>query len=200
MQVQGKVISVSTNTTVKKNGGGTYPGWELIYKSLDGEVRTIAKHVNDLKYKPALAEALNGLGVGDDFTLEQEKDAKSGFYNVLSLVKGTVSMEPNLPAKSDQTSAPTSTGKSTGYQASTYPTADERTKTQQHIIRQSSLAQANVTLAVGAKAINPDDVIKLAERYVAWVNDNPTVEAVVAKAKAKTVVGSLDQMEDDIPY
>jgi hypothetical protein len=111
-----------------------------------------------------------------------------------------VSMEPNLPAKSDQTSAPTSTGKSTGYQASTYPTADERTKTQQHIIRQSSLAQANVTLAVGAKAINPDDVIKLAERYVAWVNDNPTVEAVVAKAKAKTVVGSLDQMEDDIPY
>jgi hypothetical protein len=138
MQVQGKVISVSTNTTVKKNGGGTYPGWELIYKSLDGEVRTIAKHVNDLKYKPALAEALNGLSAGDDFTLEQEKDAKSGFYNVLSLVKGTVSMEPSLPAET-KSQAAASANKGNSYQASTYPTADERANTQQYIIRQSSL-------------------------------------------------------------
>jgi hypothetical protein len=201
MQVSGTVISVSTNTPVKRKDGGTYPGWELIYKSHDNQVLTEAKHINDLKFKPALAEALKSLSVGDTFTLEKEKDEKSGFYNVLSLVKGTVSMEPRLPVnKGAETSAPSTAGKTTGYQASTYPTADERANTQQYIIRQSSLTNAVATLAVGAKSVNPDDVIKLAERYRGYVNGvDDAVGKVVSKAKTAPV-GALEDMTDDIPY
>jgi citrate synthase len=202
MQVTGTVISASTNATAKKNGGGTYPAWELIYKAHDGEVRTISKHVNDLKYKPNIKAALESLNAGDAFTLEQEKDEKSGFYNVLTLVKGAGQQQPSLPSKPTETASANTgngaTSKGNSYSASTYATAEERANTQQFIIRQSSLTNAVATLAVGAKAVNPDDVIKLAERYHSWVNGFDTdVGKVVAKAKSKAV--AIEDIEDDIP-
>lgn len=181
MQVQGVVISVSTNTKVKKNGGGTYDAWELVYKSLDGEVRTIAKPVQGLKFNAALKTQLEGLTTGDEFTLEQEKN-QAGFYDVKTITKGLSGGLVATPEKQ-----PAQRVQSTPYQASSYPTADERNKTQNHIIRQSSLAQANATLAIAGKAVKPEDVIKVAEQYVAWVKDEKTGHA------------AIDDMSDDIP-
>jgi hypothetical protein len=202
MQVLGTVISVSLETQVKKNGGGTYPGWELVYKTKDGEIRTAAKHVNDLKYKPNLKSDLQALSVGDQFTLDQEKNATSGFYDINSIKKGWGEGDPQVPAQAPAEKLPTSNNKSgNSYNSSSYPTAEERAATQQYIIRQSSLTNAVATLAVGAKAVNPDDVIKLAERYRNYVNGTEvSVEQVVRKAKGKVGVEAIEDMADDIPY
>lgn len=184
MIVRGTVISVSAETDVKKNGGGSYKGWELIYKSDNGDVRTIAKPVQGLRFNAALKTILGELQAGDEFTLEQEKNT-AGFYDVKSIVKGWGN--PQIPAQQPAQVKREDTV-SNNYQASSYPTKDERAATQQHIIRQSSLAQANATLAIGGKAVKPDDVLKVAYVYVAWVlNQKTGQEAIV-------------DLKDDIPY
>lgn len=53
---------------------------------------------------------------------------------------------------------------------SNYETPEERKQRQLYIIKQSSISNAIETLAPGSKTpLNPDDVIKLAQRYVDWV-------------------------------
>lgn len=188
MQVLGTVMSVSVDKQVKKNGGGTYQGWELVYRAQDDAVRTIAKPIQGLRFNAPLKAQLESLSPEDQFTLEQEKN-QQGFYDVKSIVKGWDANAGELKAPTERAQA-ASTAKSTGnsYSSSSYPTAEERTKTQNHIIRQSSLAQANATLAVGSKGVNPDDVLALAEKYVAWVKNE------------KTGMEAIAELEDDIPY
>jgi hypothetical protein len=178
--IQGIVVTLELETDVKKQSGGSYKAWQLVYKSQDGEIRDIAKPVQGLKFG-TLKSQLSALAAGDQFTMVTEKNA-AGFLDVKSITKG---WDGSVSAPS----APQSTSKSTGnnYQASSYPTADERSKTQNHIIRQSSLAQANATLAIGGKAVTPKQVLEVAEQYVAWVKHEPTgIEAT-------------NEMEDDIP-
>lgn len=170
MQVLGTVIAVGVDVDVKKQAGGTYKGWELVYKSDGGEVRTIAKPIQGLKFNKALEAALNNLVAGDQFTLEQEKNAQ-GFYDVKTITKGWVAGgTPTAPAAQKVEGA-----KQVAYQASTYPTADERSKTQTYIVRQSSLAQAVATLAVGSKGLDKKAVLDLAEDYVQFVLETPKV-------------------------
>jgi hypothetical protein len=190
MQVLGTVVSVSLETQVKKNGGGTYPGWELVYKTQDGEIRTAAKHVNDLKYKPNLKTDLQALAQGDQFTLDQEKNATSGFYDINSIKKGWAEGSPSIPAQAPAEKLQGSNNKpaTNNYSASSYPTKEERLVTQNQIVRQSSLAQAVATLAIGGKAVKPEDVIKVAEGYVNWVKSVPVGMEAIA------------EMADDVPY
>jgi hypothetical protein len=189
-QVLGTVISIELETDVKKNGGGTYKGWELVYKTPDGEVRNVAKPVQGLKYNAALTGQLKALASGDQFTLEQEKNA-AGFFDVKTVVKGWSEgvASPSAPATYKADAAPRAEGNAKGnsYQASSYPTADERLKTQNQIVRQSSLAQANATLAIGGKAVKPADVIAVANQYVAWVKHEATGMEAIA------------ELESDIP-
>lgn len=185
-QIRGVVISIALETDVAKQAGGSYKGWELVYKTEAGQVQTIAKHINDLKFKPDLKASLQGLLVGDKFTLVQEKNTSTGFNDVKSIAQGWDGAV-SAPQASNVSSSGTSSAKGTAYQASSYPTADERNKTQNHIIRQSSLAQAVATLAIGGKAVKPDDILKVAEQYVEWVK------------KEKTGMDAIIDMPDDIP-
>ena len=167
-QVLGTVIAVGVDVDVKKQGGGTYKGWELVYKSDGGEVRTIAKPIQGLKFNKALEATLNNLVAGDQFTLEQEKNAQ-GFNDVKTITKGWVAGgTPTAPAAQKANG-----GDRVAYQASSYPTADERLKTQTYIVRQSSLAQAVATLAVGSKGLDKAAVLALAEDYVGFVLGTP---------------------------
>ena len=49
-QINGTVVAVEIDVPVKKNGGGTYQGWSLVYKDNTGEIKTMSKHMNSLKY------------------------------------------------------------------------------------------------------------------------------------------------------
>ena len=184
MQVLGIVISVGVDVPVKKKDGGSYKGWELIYKSDSGDVRTIAKPIQGLTYNAPLKKALSELSVGEQFTLEQEKNA-GGFYDVKTIVKGWVEGSPQVSAPATARPAPTSAG---NYQASSYPTADERKATQRFIVRQSSLAQAVATLTVGAKSVDKEAVKTLAEEYADFVFET------------KRGAEAIADIQDDIPY
>jgi hypothetical protein len=174
-QVTGVVISISLETDVKKNGGGSYKGWELVYKSSDGEVRTIAKPVTGLQYNAPLKKQLGELSQGDEFTLTQEKNA-AGFYDVKSIEKGIVEggKAQASVGSTNQARAPQA--------VSNYETREERTARQRLIVRQSSLTAAIGIL--GNKATPP--VVKdLAEDLTNWVFEKGQV--------------GIANMEDDIP-
>lgn len=166
--VLGTVISVAVDTDVKKNGGGSYKGWELIYKSDGGDVRTIAKPIQGLRFNAPLKAQLEGLVAGEQFTLEQEKNA-GGFYDVKSIIKGWTEGQPSLPSN-------TSTSKVSGSTSNTYSgrdfeSKDERTQRQRLIVRQSSLSAAVSILTVGAKSVDKEQVKSLANELTAFVFD-----------------------------
>jgi hypothetical protein len=183
--ILGTVISISLETDVKKQGGGSFKAWELVYKTNDGEVRTLAKPVTGLRFNATLKSGLESLKPGDPFTAETDKNPQ-GFLDVKSVSKGHSEGSPAIPT-SVGTPTPQVASKGNAYQASSYPTADERAKTQNHIIRQSSLAQAVATLAIGSKGAKPAEVLAVAEEYVAWVKNE------------KVGMDAIAEMEDDIP-
>lgn len=183
MQVLGTVISIGVDVAVKKKDGGSYQGWELIYKSDGGDVRTIAKPIQGLRFNAPLKKALETLSAGDQFTLEQEKNA-GGFYDVKNITKGWSEGSPQIASPAARP-APTSAG---NYQASSYPTADERKATQRYIVRQSSLAQAVATLTVGAKSVDKEAVKALAEEYADFVFET------------KRGMDAIADLQDDVPY
>jgi hypothetical protein len=161
-QVLGTVISVSLETDVKKQAGGTYKGWELVYKTKDGQVQTIAKPVQGLKFNAALRQQLSELASGDQFTLEQEKNA-AGFNDVKSITKGWAE---GVSAPT----APQSAGAKTGnYAPRDYEGKEEREARQRLIVRQSSLTAAVNILSVGAKAVDKDLVKALANELTDFV-------------------------------
>lgn len=180
---QGTVITLELETDVKKQAGGTYKGWQLVYKSTDGEIRDIAKPIQGLKFG-SLKGQLQALSPGDQFTMHTEKN-DAGFLDVKGITKGWDGAVAS-PTEKGTTTAPTK-GSGTPYVASSYPTKEEREVTQNHIIRQSSLAQANATLAIGGKPVKPSEVLKVANEYVAWVKNE------------KTGIDAINDMDDDIP-
>lgn len=161
-RLYGTVISVTLETDVPKQGGGSYKGWQLIYKTQSGEVRTVAKPITGLKYNKALENGLKSLSSGDEFTLEQEKN---GAYNeVKSIVKG---IQQGEEVSVDKSSTPS---KAPQYQARDFADKAERARVQEFIVRQNALTNAVASLSVGAKApLNSNEVTSLAEQYVGWV-------------------------------
>jgi hypothetical protein len=192
MQVQGVVISVSLETDVKKNGGGTYKGWELVYKGTDGDVRTEAKPVTGLRYNAALKKGLESLAQGDEFTLVKEKNAQTGFYDVKSIEKGFSNVDPQPEAQAGRSAPVKSSSPNTTYQQRDFESKDERTAKQLFIIRQSSISAAIGTLSVGAKtAPSSKDVLSLAAEYVDFVY------GMNARDRAEQAVIDI---ESDVPY
>jgi hypothetical protein len=183
--VIGTVISIALDTAVKKQGGGTYQGWELVYKSNEGEVRTIAKPVTSLKFNQALAKELQALKAGDVFTLTQEKN-QAGFNDVKSITLGA-----DLSSAPPARQATGNTGGTAGAARSTYETPEERAVRQRLIVRQSSLTAAIDILKNGDKKtpLNLANVAELAEDLVTWVFETQGKDA-----------GNFDDLGEDIPY
>jgi hypothetical protein len=165
----GVVISVSLSTQVKKQAGGTYEAWELVYKNSDGQIESVQKPVQGFKFNPALKDSLGNLQPGDEVTISLEKNA-GGFWEVKTVSKGIVEM-----ANEPRSTAAAPAGKVVG---SNYETPVERAYRQVLIVRQSCLAQAVATLS-GAKPAKVEDVLAIANQYVAWVNEKGVDNAVV---------------------
>jgi len=165
MNVIGEVVKIDVETTVQKKDGGSYPGWKLVYEEKGtGDVKTIAKHANSLKYNAALANGLKELNAGDEFTLEMVKEGE--FWNPKNIFKGIQADTQTAPSKTS--SAPKAGG-------STYPTADERKATQCQIVRQSSLGHAvNLANVQGVKKISARDIIVTAKEFELFVYSGDT--------------------------
>lgn len=137
--------------------------------------------------------ALKDASPGDVFDIEVVKN-DAGFNDWVVAKKLDGVAAPNLTPSASSTSI--STGKSgfTPAPKSTYPTEDERAKTQIYIVRQSNLNTAVATLAVGAKSVKPEDVIKTAKLYedhVFGTSSNP-----VAPAVTFDVTTAFDDLDD----
>lgn len=154
------VINV-VNVDVQTPAGKRYQVAEVIYKQ-NGETKTkkIMSFVN-----PAVFAVVKDAKSGDVYTITQEKDDK-GYFQWTSITSGAEAAASPVSAPARSPAAP-STGRD-------FETKDERAERQKLIVRQSSLSNAIATLAPGAKtALDPNAVLDLAEKYVAWVTDAP---------------------------
>lgn len=190
----GTVVSAQVDVQVKKKDGGTYPGYRVIYTNDYQEVKTIEKHMNDLKYKPAVDAVVRSAKAGDRITIVQEKNEK-GFLDIQSMTIGEGAPVPQLtkqdssaPPAAKAAFVPNNTGGGRDFESK-----DEREKKQVYIIRQSSLSAAINTLQVGAKKLDAKDVVALAAEYTDFVLGNTQV------VKQETAAPAAD-FNDDVPY
>lgn len=184
----GTFISFNENVQADKKDGGTYAAWRLIYTNANGEAVNITKPVQSLKFNQPLAKALKNLQMGEEFTIQEEKNA-AGFWEIKTLTKGNDTSEPMQMAAPAGYSKPAANAQPANSTGRDFESKDERNKKQEYIIRQSSLERAVETLSIGAKApLNPGAVIELAEIYKNYVMQG------LVKA-----VGRLEDLEDDIP-
>lgn len=138
-----------------------------------------------------------GANHGDVFEIEVVKNA-GGFNDWVSAKKS----DGSTPSATTQSSVSgtASSGASKGYTASpksSYPTDEERAKTQVYIVRQSNITAAINLLSVGAKAPPKlDDIIATAKRFedhVFGTSNDPISDAAPA-------VSAGNDMDDDIPF
>lgn len=189
-QINGTVVAVEIDVPVKKNGGGTYQGWSLVYKDNTGEIKTMSKHMNSLKYAQPLKNGLESLKAGDAFTLEQEKEGD--FWNPKSIYKSTATVataKPNTTITTTRTS-----GYSAPASSSTYSTVEERAQTQKYIVRQSSITAALKMMELNkVKDVTIDSVLALAGNFEGYVMDR-------IPKNLKQVAEDFSDLDSDTPF
>jgi hypothetical protein len=150
MSFQITIKEVSVEKVVK--GKTKYSVANVSY-DYQGEARTqkILSFTN-----PAVFDAVQELQSGDRLEVTTTKNEAG--YNVWAKIE-------KITGEAKTAAAP-NTGKVIG---SNYETPQERAENRVRIVRQSSLSNAIATLSVGAKVLNPEDILGLAERYFDWV-------------------------------
>ncbi len=170
MQFNIEIIKVKSET--KPTAKGSYTMLDVAFTNLSsGKVES--KKIMSFTNK-AVFDILSKAESDQKFTITSEKNEKTGYWDWVSIDTGAAS-------------SGSSTTKGFTSPKSTYETAEERAKRQVLIVRQSSLTAAITTLKDAKGSLNPDDVVSLAQDYVAWVFQ-----------EAPNPVG-FEDMEDDVP-
>lgn len=190
MSIQIQVLSVTSET--KPTTKGSYQMLEVAYKDLGNGGKVGAKK-------------LMSFSKTEGTTFKALADAKALEVYDVELVKGEKYWEwtqatrnhGSATSSTGSTTATTRTGTASYVPTkSTYETPEERAKKQIFIVRQSSLGHAIELLTTGAKVPpHVDDIIATAERFEAFVFGSSNTEATTSKD-----VGSIEDMESDIPY
>lgn len=194
--IQIQILSITPVDHPTKTVGKTTPKLDIAYKNLSFNGKVEGKGLFSFGSQEGAFKVLKNSQPGDVYDIERVKEGE--FQNWVSAKKSDGSSNPVLAAVSG-TGTATSTAKSSGYQLapkSTYPTEDERAKTQIYIVRQSNLNTAVATLAVGAKSVKPEDVIKTAKLYEDHVFG--TSNDSVAPAPHIDITTAFDDL-DDLP-
>jgi hypothetical protein len=176
MEIQ--IQDVSRSDATGKNGK-SYGILQVAYRS-DGKLQE--KKLMSFS-NPQVFKHIEGLSKGDVVNVRTEKDA-NGYWQWTAIEDGaSPSQKPSTPS--------TASAGATRVTGSNYETPEERAKRQQYIVRQSSLTTAISILGVGAKSLDKQQVLSLAEELEQWVFrvDLP-----------KVATTSIEEMEDDIPY
>ncbi len=170
MQFTIEIIKVKSET--KPTAKGSYTMLDVAFTNLSsGKVES--KKIMSFANKTVF-DILSKAESDQKFTVTSEKNEKTGYWDWVSVDTGAAS-------------SGSSTTKGFTSPKSTYETAEERAKRQVLIVRQSSLTAAITTLKDAKGSLNPDDVVSLAQDYVAWVFQ-----------EAPNPVG-FEDMEDDVP-
>lgn len=175
-------ISVlAVEQTTKQGPKASYQQLEVSFKNLtSGKVES--KKLMSFGNGNAFASLANAKA-GDIFTVESQKNEKTGYWDWVSVTQaapGAAVEQVANPTKPGFTPAP----------KSNYETPEERAKKQIYIVRQSSLSAAIATLTPGAKApLEAEKVLELAKIYTDYVFE-----------VAKPAAVPLAEMTDDVPY
>jgi hypothetical protein len=159
------LLSVQITSAPNKNGK-LFQTADAAYKNNSFQGKVEGKKVT--QYNEAAFKVLaDPSSIGKTFEVEIEK--KDGFNNWVSMKQvgaGDVAQQTAqyAPHPAGVKGAATSTPV-----RSTYETPEERAIKQVYIVRQSSLTNAINTLGVGAKKLEPADVLKLAQEYTDFV-------------------------------
>lgn len=160
MQIQIIATSVETKPTAK---GTSYQQLEVTYKNLSYQGKVESKKLMSFGANANAFKTLADAPTGSQWEVTVVKNAQ-GYNDWTSVVAASAA-----PVASPQTGAQART--QPGQTRSTYETPEERAQRQVLIVRQSSLSAAVATLAVGSKAVKPDDVIAVAKQYENYVFD-----------------------------
>lgn len=187
MQIELVANPVSTVPTTK----GSYQVIDLAYKNKSFQDKLEGKKVMSFTNKDVFA-ALQKASFGDVFNVSRVKNDK-GFWDWTAVsADGDVPSVVNNSPVSNGTAAPVKTGNVTP--KSNYETAEERAARQVLIVRQSSISSA-VNLAVANKVKDPQEVIKIAQTFEAYVFGKEAAP-VVEEAPPGNF---FEDMEDDFP-
>ena len=157
MQIQIIATSVETKPTAK----GSYQQLEVTYKNLTYSGKVESKKLMSFGANASAFKVLAEASSGQQFEVTVVKNAQG--YNDWTAVAPVTSP--------DRAEAARPLPEKTQMGRSTYETPEERAQRQILIVRQSSLASAVSTLAVGAKTLKPEEVIAVAKQYENYVFD-----------------------------
>jgi hypothetical protein len=149
-------------TSAPNKNGKLFQTADAAYKNNSFQGKVEGKKVT--QYNEAAFKVLaDPSSIGKTFEVEIEK--KDGFNNWVSMKQvgaGDVAQQvaPAAPRAASAASTPV---------RSTYETPEERAIKQVYIVKQSSVSNAIATLSVGAKKLEPADVLKLAQEYTDFV-------------------------------
>lgn len=173
MQIE--IQDVSRSDAMGKNGK-SYGVLQVAYRS-DGKLQE--KKLMGFS-NPQVFKHIEGLTKGAVVNVKTEKDG-NGYWQWTAIEDGA------SPSQSKPSALASAATRVTG---STYETPEERAIKQKYIVRQSSLTTAISILGVGAKTLDKQQVLSLAEELESWVF---RVEL------PKVASSSLDDLDDDFP-
>ena len=164
--MQINIIDVGEQATHTAKNGRSYQSVEITYKGDNGQ--TSSKKLMSFA-NPDVFKQAGSWKKGDSINVNTQKDDAGYWQWIGILADGEVQSSPTQTS----TVTPVVGGNATRVTGSNYPTTDERAKTQNYIIRQSSLSNAIATLNIkGTKdfGANPaDDIIALAQIFESYV-------------------------------
>ena len=184
MEIQVLSTSVETKPTTK----GSYQVLEVAYKNLTFQGKVEAKKLLSFGANAEAFKALSTAQGASVWTVDVVKNDK-GYNDWVKVTKGTTPSGNASPVGATAvTSATTTKG---GWE-----TPEERAKKQIYIVRQSSISAAVNALSVGVKtAPKASEVIEYARELEQFVFSSDEVKATVSQD-----VGSIEELDEDLPY
>ena len=181
--MQVTIIDVGPAETHVTKTGKDYQSVEVVYKGDNGQ--TASKKLMSFA-NPDVFKVAQTWQKGATINVDSQKD-DNGYWQWKGILADGQAPAPVVNAVPRVGGATTT--RATG---NSYPTSDERGKTQVYIIRQSSLGHAVATLSMNKDSggSNADEVIALAKQY----------EAFVLTGEATKNVAEAEQVKEDLPF
>jgi hypothetical protein len=185
MQIQ--VLSNMVTTQTNK-AGKPMQVLEVAYKNLTFQGKVESKKLFDFGVQADVFKTLATAAAASHWDVEVKKN-DAGYNDWIKVTKGNgASSVADQPTRATASSPAVTKG---GWE-----TPEERAKKQIYIVRQSSISAAvNALTATGKVIPNANEVIDYARQLEEFVFSSDNVKAVVGKD-----VGSIDTMEEDIPF
>lgn len=191
--MQVKIQVIATQIETKQGAKTSYQQLEVTYKDLDKN-KVASKKVMSFAKPETVFKSLVLAKPTDVYDIELLKNEGTGYWDWTSATKSVVT----ATGSGEQQAA---TGRASGSVGAApvkggWETPDERAKKQIYIVRQSSISAAVNALSVGVKTgPKASEVIAYARELEQFVFESDKAQAVVSKD-----VGSIETMEEDLPY